>query len=71
MLFDTKYKPKKYYHIHPWGTAQDLLFVRRGSSVETSFMPNAIEKFPANYEGKMLTLKDFVNGGIISTQSDT
>jgi len=68
MLFDVKNKPKKYFHVYPWETAQDLLFVGKGMVVLTGFMPNVITKFPANYEGKMLDLKDFKNGGAINTQ---
>lgn len=68
MLFDDKSSPKKYYHICPWETAQDLLFVGRGFKVSTEFMPNAITTFPANFEGKMLKLADYSNGGSISTQ---
>lgn len=68
MLFDTKSKTKKYYHVYPWGTAQDLLYVGRGFELSTAFMPNAIKEFPVNFEGKMLKLSDFQNGGAICTQ---
>jgi len=68
MLFDNKSKPKKYFHIHPLETAQNLLFVDRGFKVLTSFMPNAIKTFPANYGGEMLRLSDYKNGGSICTQ---
>jgi hypothetical protein len=68
MLFDAKSKPKRYYHVYPWETAQNLLFVGRGFEVQTSFMPNTLIEFQVNFEGKMIKFSDFQNGGAICTQ---
>jgi len=64
ILFD--YVLKKYYHVYPWETAQDLNF--------TSYGTHVIDKFPdpSNSKiniakGKIIDVNKFTNGGTINT----
>lgn len=68
ILFDEKNKPKQYFHVYPWETAQDLLYVGKRFTIPVDFMPNSMMEFPANHERKILKLKNYRNGGSICTQ---
>lgn len=65
ILFDEK--EKKYYHIYPWETAQDLEFVSYGTHVKDSF-PNPINKMVVLDNGQKLNVLKYSNGGSINTQ---
>ncbi len=62
-LFDKK--PKKYYHVLPWETAQDLLFVGKGIKLPGGFSNEVI---PIPNSSKSLDPKKYSNGGNINTQ---
>lgn len=66
ILFDKK--RKRYFHVYPWKTAQKLNFTSRGFSVLTDFMPTGLEEFPANFQGDSIKMKDYEDGGSITTE---
>lgn len=65
ILFNTK--EKKYYHVYPWDTAQDLLFVGKGQSMNENFDPINRPKIPVN--NQIFDLTGYKNGGSINTRS--
>lgn len=65
MLFDVK--DKKYYHIYPWETAQDLLFVGQGDQLPFEFAPDV--SFPVGITGVVVDVLNYKNGGSINTRS--
>lgn len=65
ILFDRK--EKKYYHVFPLETAQDLMFVSRGFGVSTDFVASSLKEFPVNVSGKRIRMKEYENGGSINT----
>lgn len=67
MLFDKKNKKKKlYYHVYPWETAQDLLFVGRGWKFQADFKEGA--EYCYDEDGSLFSTKGYKNGGSITTQ---
>jgi hypothetical protein len=64
MLFDKK--KKLYYHVYPWGTAQDLLFVGRGWEFHDNFKEGS--EYVYDEEGSIFKTKGYKNGGSITTQ---
>jgi hypothetical protein len=65
ILFD--YKEKKYYHVYPWETAQDLNFVSYGTHVEDHF-PNPQNPKIEISKSKILDTTKYKNGGSINTR---
>lgn len=68
ILFD--HENKKYHHIYPWETAEDLNFVSFGIHVKDSF-PNPKENTVALGGNKKLNINDYTNGGSINTQNNS
>lgn len=67
-LFDRK--EKKYYHILPWETAQDLLFVGRGDYFPISDFPvDPNPKVPLQNATITLDTAEYTAGGAINTTS--
>lgn len=65
MLFD--HKERKYFHVYPWETAEDLDFVSFGTHVEDRF-PNPITTIVKLDTGKELNTSSYENGGSINTR---
>lgn len=65
MLFDNK--KKLYYHVHPWETAIELLFVGKGWKIQDDFKPGA--DYCYDEDGSVFSTKKYDNGGSITTQS--
>ena len=65
ILFD--HKEKKYYHVYPWETAQDLNFVSYGIHVEDHFPDPKNPKIEITKD-KMLDIAKYNNGGSINTR---
>ncbi|MCL4418744.1 hypothetical protein M1146_01425 [Patescibacteria group bacterium] len=65
MLFD--YNEKKYYHVHPWETAEDLQFVSHGIHIDDVF-PNSRNTKIKLSNDRNLDTTEFTNGGSINTQ---
>jgi hypothetical protein len=63
ILFDLK--NKRYYHVYPWETAEDLNFVSYGVHVEDDF-PN-VRPLKIKIDGSTLDTSKFENGGSINT----
>ena len=68
ILFDVG--KEMYYHVFPWGTAQDLLFVGRGEKIPKSFDAVLTQKedISVGNTGKTIKIKSYKNGGGINTQ---
>jgi hypothetical protein len=63
-LFDEK--EKKYFHIHPYETSEDLLFSKLGFWVEGKIND---ERPPVQLApGKTIDIKDYSDGGVINTR---
>lgn len=67
MLFDEK--TKKYHHIVPFETAQDLLFVDQWSYVEKHFPPGPRDLLQVGTSNLYHEFKLFTDGGPINTRS--
>lgn len=67
ILFDKK-GGKKYYHVHPWETAQKLYFVNRGKYVEMQFLPKDLHRMSVNNKGDIINVAEYDNGGSINTE---
>lgn len=65
ILFD--HKIKRFYHVYPWETAQDLDFVSFGTHVEDHF-PNPTKSKIKMENGKILDTAEYQNGGSINTR---
>jgi hypothetical protein len=65
MLFDKK--SKKYFHVYPWETAQDLLFVSKGDHYPFDFAPDI--PIPIGETSEILEISEYSNGGSINTQN--
>lgn len=66
ILFDLK--EKKYYHIFPWTTAEDLLFVGLWNYLEKGFPPEQEDLLQVGHTNRYRKFKDFSDGGIINTR---
>lgn len=66
ILFDLK--DKKHYHIFPFTTAEDLLFVGLWSYLEKDFPPEQEDLLQVGHTNKHRKFKDFNDGGIINTR---
>lgn len=66
ILFD--HKQKKYFHVLPWETAQDLLFVGMGEQLQDKFETD--KKIIINVFGSTRTIdiSQYKDGGDINTQ---
>jgi len=65
ILFDNK--AKMYFHVYPWETAQDLLFVSHGHHMKGDFFPRKKAKYGL-YDYHVLDTSKYKNGGSICTQ---
>lgn len=63
MLFDNN--SKFYYHVYPWETAQDLLFVSKGWYLSVGFDPG--KEYLVD-EKTIFKTKKYKNGGSLNTQ---
>lgn len=66
ILFDLK--ERKYYHIFPWTTAQDLLFVGLWNYLEENFPPDLEYLLQIGHTNQYKKFKEFDDGGIINTR---
>jgi hypothetical protein len=66
-LYLFEYKSKKYFHVRPWETAEDLNFVSYGTHVEDKFPNPNTPKVTLN-SGKILNTEEYQNGGFIDTR---
>lgn len=64
MLFDEK----RYYHIFPWTTAEDLLFVGLWNYLEKDFPPEQEDLLQVGHTNRYRKFKDYSDGGIINTR---
>lgn len=67
VLFDKK--SKKYHHIVPFETAQDLLFVDQWNYLEKSFPPNPNDLLQVGTSKLSHEFKLFTDGGPINTRT--
>ena|SRR3989344_115227 len=67
ILFD--HQDRKYYHVYPWETAQDLNFVSYGTRVEDHFPDPKNPKIEIG-KGKIVDVTKYQNGGSINTRAD-
>jgi hypothetical protein len=65
MLF--QHRDKRYFHVLPWETAQDLNFVSYGTHVNDDF-PNPINTVIILDDGRKLDTSKYKNGGEINTR---
>jgi len=65
MLFDKN--EKKYYHVYPWETAEDLQFVSYGKHIKDNFPDPENPKIKISDDNTLDTTK-YTNGGSINTQ---
>lgn len=68
MLFDHKSKPKQYFHVYPWETAEDLNFTSYGTHAQDNF-PNPQNPAVRLDNGKILNTTEYENGGSINTRN--
>ena len=68
ILFD--YEEKKYHHIYPWDTAEDLNFVSFGIHIKDD-LPNPKENTVKLGDGRELKIDEYTNGGGINTQTSS
>ena len=66
ILFDIK--EKKFYHIFPWTTAEDLLLVGLWNYLEKDFPPEQEDLLQVGHTNRYRKFKDFDDGGIINTR---
>lgn len=66
ILFDIK--EKKYYHIFPWTTAEDLLFVGLWNYLERDFPPQQQDLLQIGHTNRYMEFMSFKDGGIINTR---
>lgn len=66
ILFDLK--TKKFFHVYPWETAQDLNFVSFGTHVPDHF-PNPQNPKVKLDSGKFIDITTYQNGGSINTRT--
>jgi len=66
ILFD--YKKKKYFHVHPWETAQDLLFVGLGEQLSEKFSSTIQVQIATPGASLTIDAGKYKNGGSINTQ---
>lgn len=59
----------KYYHVYPWETAEDLLFVGRGDHFSTSEFPVEPKPKVPLQDGTTLDTSKYKSGGAINTRS--